>query len=114
MNDLQKTINKFRLVNGVKEISFWDNVVSNFCKEHCWAMIKSGNLYHTEPFYLEDWKEAIAKCSYLGDWTYTIYYMIFEVLGRSEEHRKILLESSVFAGDAVVFKLETYLTIRAK
>ena len=107
-------INEFRRQHGVGVVEHWDMQQAEFCKEHCIAMARCGELYHAESFYLRDWKEAVAMHSWMDQWSIVQDRLIFDVLGSSEPHRRILLESNCMAYAVWTGNWQVYLTIRAK
>jgi len=104
-------VNKFRFLHGVDKIEYWDNSISSYCNQHCWAMARAGNIYHAESYYLNDWKEAVASINYDDKWEDRI---IFDILGAEEQHKRFLLECKVMAYAYCFNNWKVYLTIRGK
>lgn len=109
-----ETINEFRQRNGKSRIENWNRVVSDYCQEHCWAMVSRGDIYHAETCYLQDWLEAIAVCGACMDWKDTERKLIFDILGTSDKHKEILLNSNEMAYGVIMFKGMVYLTVRSR
>ena len=109
-----EVINNFRSQNGKGYVVNWDNVVSQYCTEHCWAIVRAGHLYHAESCYLNGWAEIVAMKSRDSDWRDTENNLIFDVLGKSNCHRNILLDYDIMAYGIIEWQLRVYLTIRAR
>lgn len=108
MRDL---INKFREQRGKNSVQNWDNLVSYNCKMHCLAMSREKKLYHAPSYFLEDWKEGVASCSYSDNWKERIIYDAFD---KDDEHRSILLDSSTLSVDCHIENWVVYVCIRGK
>ena len=108
------TINEFRRQNGVGPVEHWDMRMANFCRMHCLEMARRGYTYHAEPCYLEGWSEAVACHSWLSSWKELQDRLIFDVLGSSESHRRILLNYNQMAYGLWSSNWMTYLTVRAR
>jgi len=104
-------INKFRSLNGVGNVQNWDHGLGLHCSMHCLAMTHRGNLYHADECYLDGCREAVAFIGYSDWWQDRI---IFDVLGTSEPHRKILLECNTMGYGYQYDNWKIYLTIRGK
>jgi len=110
-----RTVNNFRNQNGRDSVNSWDYTVEGHCLQHSLAMSRDRNVYHAIPEYLEGWSECVAMSmvdtgnidDILGD-------MIFNVLGKSEEHRNILLNANIVAGAIILNNWVAYLTLRCK
>ena len=108
------TINEFRRQNGVGPVGHWDFRMAEFCKFHCLEMTRRGCLYHAEPCYLEGWSEAVAMRSHMDNWQDTQGSLIFDVLGSSEPHRRLLLEKGCMAYALWSCDWKVYLTVRGR
>ena len=111
---LVEIINQFRQQNGASRVLNWNQVVSNYCTEHCWAMAGRNELYHTEPCYLGNWSEIIAETYFDTDYKTTFQKLIYDIVGKSSEHREILLRSNELAYGVMHFKCKVYLCIRGR
>lgn len=112
---MMSAIENYRKYRGVQSMVYWDGLMSQHCKEHCWAMARESKLYHTPEYYLGDWKEAIAMSSYSGEEGHSLCAkLIFDVLGSSPEHSKILVESNELAFGLILHNYIWYLTIRGR
>ena len=111
MKDL---INQFRQINGKEPVRNWNKVLEDHCLGHVLAMINSGKLYHAPEYYRKGYSEAVACCDFITDWGTTLRYLIFEVIGKSEEHKKILLESNEIGYAVMSDKNRVFITIRGK
>jgi len=101
--------------NGRHAIGQWDEGVSYNCWLHNLAMAKSRNVYHAPSFYLNGWSECVAMGSmFRHEIKPVIEYLIFGVLGQSEEHKQIILNAHTLAGSIVIDNYIAYLTVRAK
>ncbi len=110
---LDKVINEFRRQHGRDEVVVHG---SYNCEQHCWAMINANCVYHAEPCYLRGWSEAVARCRYMGDWGALERYLIFEILGKSQEHCDIMLNSHELNYGIVMYGNagDVYLTLRGR
>ena len=91
----------------------WNGLVSQYCKEHCWAMARAGDIFHAPAHYLNGWHEAVAMMSYTGEEGHGMCAkFIWDVLGTSEPHRNVLLCSNELAYAIVLHNYRWYLTIR--
>jgi hypothetical protein len=112
---ITNVINEYRTLHGRGWVSFWDNVVSDFCKQHCWAMAYRNGIYHAEAHFLNGWAEAVAMCSRGGEnWQELEYRIIYEILGRSKEHQSIILDSSRLAYGVAEMEGLVWVTIRGQ
>ena len=114
MSNVLDEINAFRATHHVGPIEKCSKVVSDYCQEHCWWMVANDVLAHAPDWAIGDWKEAVAVCYFNGEWSDTVYYLIHEVLGQSEPHRKVLLESKELAYGIIQFRNKVWLTIRGR
>ena len=108
------TINEFRRQNGIGPVEHWDARMAEFCKNHCIEMTRRGQLYHAEPCYLEGWSEAVAMCSHMAKWEDTQGCLIFDCLGTSEPHRRLLLDKNCMAYAVWSHNWMVYLTVRGR
>ena len=110
-----EAIENFRKHNGVHDFISWNGLQSHYCNEHCWAMARAGDIYHAPAHYLNGWREAVAMMSYSGeDGHATKGQLIYDILGTSELHRKILLECSELAYGLILHHYRWYLTVRGR
>lgn len=89
---IPKAINDFRCENGARPVEVWNKKLNDRCLLHTSAMIHRGKLYHTPTCYLEDYREIVGACSFLDNYENTARSLIFDYIGKSPEHKKILLE----------------------
>ena len=108
-------INSFRELHGRSRVWNWDSLVSGYCEEHSRAMANCGELYHADQSLLNGWSEIVAKVSYSGE-NFDIIKsrLVYDVIGRSEGHKAILLNSSIIAHALVVANGWVYATIRGR
>lgn len=111
---ITKIINKYREENGKKPVEYWNKILCDFCFAHVLAMIYKGELYHTPDYYLKDYSEIVACCDFRNTWEETFEFLIFQVIGGSEEHRKILLQSQEIGYGILSDKNKVFITIRGK
>ena len=107
-------INNFRSYHGKRPVWGWNNVISDYCFQHCLEMAKRGDIYHAEPCYLNGWAEAVGVMSYNGDWHEAKRRMIFDNFGMSGHHRDILLNRDNMAFGIVVNNYKMYVCVRAQ
>ena len=105
-------INDYRNYHGKHSISV-DGIQNDYCKEHCWAMVRADTLYHAAPHHLNEWGEIIAMCSQYQDWG-QVERSLIAMIDNSEPHRNILLNASIIGYCVVAFRWKVFLTIRAK
>ena len=108
---IQDLVNKFRSLNEIDNVQYWDDVVSGYCIMHCLAMIHKGEIYHAEQCFLDGWREAVAMINYCET---AEDKLIFDILGDSEPHRSLLLECNDMAYGIQYSNWKVYLTIRGK
>ena len=112
---IPNVINDYRSANGRGWVNHWDCVVSDYCKEHCWAMVRQDKLFHAPTHYLNGWSEAVARCSRGGEsWQELEYKIIYEVLGQSRPHAEIVLNSSRMAYGIAEMQGLVWVTIRGQ
>lgn len=110
---MENIINAFRKDNGYPPVEHWDDVVRGYCKEHSVAMAFKEELYHASDYHLNEWSEAIAYMDFGVSWNMGPA-LIYDVLGKSPNHREILLRSSIMACGLVTTYRGIWLTIRGK
>ena len=114
MSSVLDEINAFRASYKIEPVERYNRVMSDYCQEHCWWMAGNDVLEHAPDWAIKGWKEAVAMCYFSGRWSDTIHCLIFEVLGQSEPHRKILLESKELAYGIFQFKNKVWITVRGR
>jgi hypothetical protein len=107
-------IRDYRKENGINLNIIWNDIKSHNCFLHSLAMSHRKNIYHTEGYNLEDFKEVVCMSRYDGNIRDSIRNLIFNVLNSSPEHKKILLECKEFCGADSVNNGVIYLTIRGR
>jgi hypothetical protein len=107
-----QALNNYLCYHGKQPVNI-DRQQNGWCDAHCWAMIRAGNLYHTESCYLQDWAEIVAMCNLESDWGRVEEHLI-NIIDSSEQHRTVLLNASVIGYSVIAFRWNVYLTIRAK
>ena len=107
-------INEFRQSCNKGPVRHWNKVLDDYCCSHTTAMINLGKLYHTPEYYLKDYGEIVACCDFRDNWDETLRYLIFQVIGDSEEHRKILLQSQELGYGIMSDKNKVFITIRGR
>jgi hypothetical protein len=107
-------INHFRACHGCGKVRADDIDENMHCLAHSNAMANAKQLYHADATLLNDWGEAVAMCSCDGDWGEIENRLIFDVLGKSEPHSRILLEASQIAYGFTFKDGLVYLTVRGK
>jgi uncharacterized protein YkwD len=113
--NMVNVINGFRRQNGRSDIWDWDFQVCEYCRMHTYAMIRENRLYHSEPYLREGWSEAVAMCDYGGGSIDDVKRrLIYDIIGNSEGHRQIVLDSNTLAYSLVINDGKAYLTIRGK
>ena len=105
-------INEYRQFHGKQPVNI-DAQQNNWCQEHCWAMVRADNVYHTYPCYLQDWSEIVVVCSQEPDWG-NVERHLLELIDKSEPHRNILLNANTIGYCVVAFRWKVFLTIRTK
>jgi len=104
-------INRFREQNGIKPISYTDRLVDDYCTLHCLEMAKRHDIYHAPSHYLDGWAEAVAMMQYCDNWKDEV---IFKILGASDGHRDILLNSDSISYASYMDNWIVYVTIRGR
>lgn len=104
-------INRFRRQNGVSCIESTDKLVDDYCLLHCLEMAKRHDIYHAPSHYLDGWAEAVAMMQYCDDWKNEV---IFNILGSSDGHRDILINSDMISYASYMDNWIIYVTIRGK
>jgi hypothetical protein len=107
-------INEFRASYGKSRVSLWDSVQNDYCWSHSLAMANRGHVYHAEPCYVRGWSEAVGMIHFIDNSEVTLKRLIFDVLGGSESHRNIILDSSHLAVGVVVHNYKMFITIRGR
>ena len=107
-------INEFRQSCNKEPVKYWNRVLDDHCLSHVLAMINSGELYHAPKDYLKDYGEIVACCDFRNNWDETFRYLIFEIIGNSLDHKKILLESQELGYGIMSDKGKVWITIRGK
>jgi len=107
-------INELRHINGKEPLINWNQVLNDHCLSHTLAMINSGEVDHAHKDYLQDYGEIVWRCNFMNTWDETFRYLIFELIGKSEEHKKILLESQELGYGIMSDQGKIYITIRGK
>ena len=107
-------INEFRAKYGKGPAEYWNRVLDDHCLSHTLAMINSAKVYHAPKDYLKDYGEIVWRCDFMNTWDETFRHLIFELIGKSEEHKKILLESQELGYGVMSDKNKVYITIRGK
>lgn len=110
---MREIINEFRHGNGRGHVDWYEDEMKN-CELHSVAMASRGELYHAEPCYRRDWGEAIACSSIRGNWDDTMRFIIWDLLGKSEGHRQVLLNNRYLAYGYVTANNMIFLTVRGK
>lgn len=108
------TINEFRRQNNKPPVLNWMSHLNDYCLLHSLEMARRKECYHSEEFYRPTYGEIVAKGSFLNNFGNSIRYMIFEVIGKSPEHRELLLNWNTMGYGYNVDKEEIYLTIRGR
>jgi hypothetical protein len=110
---VERAINDFRAQHGRGSASFvYDKY--DHCFLHCLAMAQRDDVYHAEPCYLNEWSEAVAMSSFDGDYENTIRRIIFDVLGTSEPHKRVLLHNGELAVACFTSDYKMFVTIRGR
>lgn len=104
-------INRFRWQNGVGSVRHTDKIVDSYCLMHCLEMCRRNAICHAPQEYLEDWSEAVASMQYCDDWKDRI---IFDIMGSSEGHRDLLLNSDTIAYASYIHDGVVYATVRGQ
>lgn len=107
-------INEFRAKYGKEPLINWNRVLDDHCRSHVLAMINSGEVYHAPRNYLQGYGEIVWRCDFMNTWNETFRYLIFELIGKSEEHKKILLESQELGYGIMSDQGKIFITIRGK
>ena len=107
-------INEFRESCGKEPVKYWNRVLDDHCLSHVLAMINSGEVYHAPRDYLRGYDEIVWRCDFMNTWDETFRHLIFELIGKSEEHKKILLESQELGYGIMADKNRIFITIRGK
>ena len=111
---IMNLINEFRQINSKKPIENWNRTLDDHCLSHTLAMINKGEIYHAPRDYLKNYDEIVWRCDFMNTWDETFRHLIFELIGKSEEHKKILLESQELGYGVMSDKNKVYITIRGK
>jgi len=107
-------INEFRESCGKEPVKYWNRVLDDYCLFHSIWMIKSGKVDHAPKDYLKDYGEIVWRCDFMNTWDETFRYLIFELIGKSEEHKKILLESQELGYGVMSDQGKVFITIRGR
>lgn len=110
---IERAINDFREANSRGSASF-NKMKADHCFLHCLEMSRRNSVYHAEQCLLNEWSEAVAMSTFEGDFENTVRHIIFEQLGKSEPHKKILLDSNELAVACFSSNYKMYLTIRGR
>lgn len=109
------SIEQFRRQHNVHNTPIWNGLVSQYCKEHCWAMARAGDLYHAPAYFLNGWAEAVGMMTYQGEEGHNMCArLVWDVIGTSEDHKRVLLASNELAYGLIIHHYNFYLTIRGK
>ena len=111
---MENIINEFRAQNGKEAVSHFDYLVSDYCLSHSMAMARNGYIYHAEPQHLEGWSEAVAMCSYHGDFFASARMIMNECFGKSELHKRVILDHSILAFGVFTSNYKMFVTIRGR
>jgi hypothetical protein len=111
---MENIINEFRGKNGRGAVECFDREVCNHCFSHSLAMSHRAHPYHAEPHLLNGWSEAVALGYFNGDFYGTLRELVYDVIGKSDEHRNILLNCNTIAFGIFTSNHRMYLTIRGK
>jgi len=108
---IKHAVDDFRKSNGSFQV-IWENWITERCAGHSKAMAFNHGIYHADSMWLNGLNEAVC-CSHI--WLGKedmIRYMVFELLGKSNGHRTILLNSCRMGGQDYIADGMIYLTIR--
>ena len=105
-------INEFRNKNGKERIFCWNPVENGHCFQHCLYMANHGYLIHAPEVFRKDKAEAIAISCFMEDNEKTIRYLLYECIGRSQEHKDIVLNYDNLAYGFYLHDYTAFLTIR--
>lgn len=105
------SINRFRWQNNRQSVRHTDRLVDEYCKKHCLEMARRHDVFHASECYLDGWSEAVAMMQYCDNWKDKV---IFDILGASEGHRDLLLNSDTIACADYVHDWTVYVTVRGK
>ena len=111
---MTEIINEFRTYHNRGYVSFWDSVVSQWCRWHSEEMAKRDQLYHAEYYYLTDWEEIVVMSSKFGSRKEVERKLVFDVIRDSPTHRAILLDSNIMAYGMADTNDKIYRTIRGR
>lgn len=108
-----EAINDFRQENGKGRIFSWDERENEFCVLHSLYMAKTEIFEHTPFCFLLHRAECVGVCNFMFNFRDTIRYIIFNLFGKSEKHKEVLLNSERLSYGVIVDKGKVYLTIRS-
>ena len=111
---IQNLINEFRAKHSKGPVEYWNRILDDYCTQHCIAMINSGEVYHAPRDYLKDYSEIVWRCDFMNTWDETFRHLIFELIGKSEEHKRILLESQELGYGIMADQDKVFITIRGR
>ena len=107
-------INQYRVKYSKSPLYEINHLVSEYCRLHCWAMIRHGDLYHAPACYLDGWEEIVALCDVHPNWDIVESRLLYDCIDSSIEHKSLLLNARQIAYSIVVCQYKVYLTIRTK
>ena len=111
---IMNLINEFRQSCGKEPVKYWNRVLDDHCLSHTLFMINSGQVDHAPKYYLGHYDEIVWRCDFMNTWDETFRYLIFELIGKSEKHKKILLESQELGYGVMSDKNKVFITIRGR
>jgi hypothetical protein len=105
-------INEFREKNNKERIFAWNPIENDYCFQHCLYMARQSYLVHAPEFFRKNKAEAVAVCTFMEDNEKTIRYLLYECIGKSQEHRDVVLNYDNLAYGFYIYDYTAFLTIR--